>query len=66
MGYKATLVNGRTMFCRQEQVLGSRVASKVCANAEDVDRATQSSKDLTRSIQQNSLQPTGKCGSRCR
>jgi hypothetical protein len=60
MGYKPTMVNGRTMFCRQEQELGSRVASKVCANAEDVDRATQSSKEVTRSVQQNSMQPTVK------
>jgi hypothetical protein len=60
MGYKPAVVNGRTMFCRQEQELGSRVASKVCTNAEDVDRLTQTSKEVTRSVQQNSMQPTGK------
>lgn len=60
MGYKPTQVNGRTMFCRQEQELGSRLASRVCTNAEDLDRLTQSSKEVTRSVQQNSIQPTVK------
>lgn len=50
-GYKPEVHNGQTFFCRREAVLGSRLESKVCGTAAEIERSTQNSQELAERIQ---------------
>jgi len=54
-GYKPKVnKNGITMYCRNEQELGSHFGHQVCGTPEDLERAALTSKEETERIQQAS------------
>jgi hypothetical protein len=61
-GYRAKTVNGTTMYCRGEAVLGSRFEKQRCGTADDLDKATRASQDTAGAIQRSALMgsPGGK------
>jgi hypothetical protein len=59
-GYKPEMRHGVKMFCRREQVLGSRLGEeKRCATLEQLKVSEQESKDLGRRLQQVQKNPQG-------
>jgi hypothetical protein len=60
LGYKAKVIRGQQMYCRQEDVIGSRFPVENCASALDIDTRTQQSKEATNTLQkQKSIGPHG-------
>lgn len=57
MGYRPKVQNGRTIYCRSEAILGSRFEKSICGSADDIDKATQNSKDFTEGVQRNTSNP---------
>ena len=59
-GYKMEMRHGEKVFCRREEMLGSRLnAQKVCSTAEQLTRTeTEAQASVTRSMMQQS-NPTG-------
>jgi hypothetical protein len=55
MGYRPKMVNGTTMYCRGEAVLGSRFEKQRCGTADDLDKATRNSQDTVGDIQRSAL-----------
>jgi hypothetical protein len=62
LGYRPKTVNGATMYCRGEAMVGSRLEKQVCGTADDLDKASQVSKDSAGEVQRRALQgsPAGK------
>jgi hypothetical protein len=60
-GYKPEMRGGVKVFCRREQVLGSRLGGeqKHCATVEQLKVSEQESKDLGRRLQQVQKNPQG-------
>ena len=59
-GYRAEMLNGEKVYCKTEQVLGSRIAvKKVCGTVEALQTREQLSKDAAERAQQHQLNPTG-------
>ena len=61
-GYRSKTVNGVTMYCRGEIVLGSRFEKQMCGTADDLDKSSRNSKDITDDVQRRALMgsPAGK------
>jgi hypothetical protein len=60
MGYKPEMRNGQKVFCRREQILGSRLAEgKNCATAEQLKISQQETQDVIEKIQRTQKNPTG-------
>ena len=45
LGYKPEVHNGVTLFCRNEQKIGTRFETKNCSNGDDIERAAREAKD---------------------
>ena len=59
-GYRLETRNGEKVYCKTEQVLGSRIAGKtVCGTVNEWQSREQLSKDMAQSAQQHQLTPTG-------
>ena len=55
LGYSMKMHDGEKLWCRHEEVLGSRVGGKlVCSTPEQIRLAEQQSKDTTESVQRSS------------
>ena len=55
-GYKPEVHNGVTLFCRNEQKMGTRFETKTCSNGDDIERAARDAKDTIKNTQrQNPL-----------
>jgi len=53
--------HGDKMYCRNEDVLGSRVAGrKVCGTVEELETREQLSKEMLGNAQRQQLNPSGK------
>jgi hypothetical protein len=50
-GYKPTVQNGQTYYCKSEQVMGSRFEHKVCRTAEQVSADRNQGRDETEKSQ---------------
>ena len=59
-GYKPQMRGGTKVYCKREQVLGSRLgASEVCATADQLKSSTQNSRDATEQSQRYGTNPRG-------
>ena len=59
-GYKLEMRNGKKVFCRREQVLGSRLGEeKHCATLEQLKVLQQESKEAVDKIQRTQKNPQG-------
>jgi len=55
-GYRPETHNGVTLFCRNEQKIGTRFETKTCSNGDDIERAARDAKDAVQNVQrQNPL-----------
>jgi hypothetical protein len=55
LGYSLKMHDGEKLWCRHEEVLGSRVGGKVvCSTTEQIRVNEQQSKDITESVQRSS------------
>src|SRR5579859_3058488 len=52
-GYKRKVVNGQTVYCREDAETGSHFAKTHCGTAEQLSSATQQSRDFTDQMQRN-------------
>ena len=60
-GYRLETRNGEKMYCRSEEVLGSRLAGrKVCGTVSELDQREHLSRDMAENAQRMQLNPTGK------
>jgi hypothetical protein len=60
-GYRLEVRHGEKMYCRNEEVLGSRLGGKkVCGTVADLEEREHLSRDMTESAQRLQLNPTGK------
>ena len=60
-GYHVEMRHGEKLYCRSEEVLGSRVpGKKICGTADELQDREHSSKEMTESAQRMQLNPTGK------
>lgn len=58
-GYKPEMRNGQKVYCRREQVLGSRLGEeKHCGTIEQLGIRTQNSRDQTDLIQRTQVNPS--------
>jgi hypothetical protein len=59
-GYKPEMRNGQRVFCRREQVMGSRLGeAKHCGTVEQLKILGQESRDITEHVQRTQLNPNG-------
>jgi hypothetical protein len=59
-GYKLEMHGGQKLFCRREQVLGSRLGEqKHCGTADQLKVNQQESRDATEKIQRTEKNPQG-------
>jgi hypothetical protein len=55
-GYTLKMHDGDKLWCRHEEVLGSRVGGKqVCSTPEQIRQTEQQSKAITESVQRSSM-----------
>jgi hypothetical protein len=60
-GYRLETRNGEKMYCRTEEVLGSRLAGrKVCGTVEEIESRERISQEMVGSAQRTQLSPSGK------
>jgi len=60
-GYRLEVRNGEKMYCRSEEVLGSRLAGrKVCGTVDELQEREHLSRDMAESAQRTQLNVTGK------
>jgi hypothetical protein len=60
-GYRLEMRHGEKMYCRSEEVLGSRVAGrKVCGTVEELENREHLSQEMIGNVQRQQLNPTGK------
>jgi len=60
-GYRLEMRHGEKMYCRSEEVLGSRLAGrKVCGTVEEVENREHLSQEMVGNAQRVQLNPTGK------
>ena len=60
-GYRLEMRNGEKMYCRSEEVLGSRVGGrKICGTVDALLEREHLSRELAESAQRQQLNPTGK------
>jgi hypothetical protein len=60
-GYHVEMRNGEKMYCRSEEVLGSRVGGrKICGTLDALLEREHMSRELAESVQRQQLNPTGK------
>jgi len=60
-GYKPEMRGGTKVYCKREQVLGSRLgAPEHCSTAEQLKATTQMSREVTEQSQRFGTNPTGK------
>lgn len=60
-GYRLETRNGEKMYCRNEEVLGSRLAGrKVCGTVEEIESRERISQEMVGSAQRTQLSPSGK------
>jgi len=58
LGWKPKTLNGVTVYCKKEDVIGSRFPTESCASAEIIDMRTQQAKDdLYKYQRQNTVVP---------
>ena len=59
-GYRLEMRHGEKFYCRNEEVLGSRVGGrKVCGTVADLQDRERLSRDMAESAQRQQLNPTG-------
>ena len=59
-GYRPETRNGEKLYCKTEEVIGSRIAAKrVCGTVDELQNREQNYKDAAQSAQQHQLNPTG-------
>jgi len=59
-GYKPQMRGGTKVYCKREQVLGSRLgAPEVCATADQLKTSTQNSREATEQSQRYGTNPRG-------
>ncbi|HEY1313233.1 MAG TPA: hypothetical protein VGE92_05120 [Steroidobacteraceae bacterium] len=54
-GYKPETHNGQTLWCRREAQIGTRFETKSCGTADDLERQTKESQDMTARVQQKNV-----------
>jgi hypothetical protein len=60
-GYRLEMRHGVKMYCRNEEVLGSRLGGrKICGTVEDLQEREHLSREMAESAQRLQLNPTGK------
>jgi hypothetical protein len=60
-GYKLEMRHGEKLYCRSEEVLGSRLAGrKVCGSVEELLEREHASQEMAGAAQRTQLNPTGK------
>lgn len=60
-GYKPEMHNGVKLFCRREEVLGSRLAAgKICATPERLERIEAEARQAVEHVQQNAAPPSSR------
>jgi hypothetical protein len=60
-GYRLEMRHGEKMYCRSEEVLGSRLAGrKVCGTVEELENREHLSQEMIGNVQRQQLNPTGK------
>jgi hypothetical protein len=59
-GFRPETRNGEKVYCKTEEVIGSRIATKrVCGTVDELQSREQNYKDAAQSAQQHQLNPTG-------
>jgi hypothetical protein len=60
-GYRLEMRHGEKMYCRSEEVLGSRLAGrKVCGTVQELENREHLSQEMAGNAQRQQLNPTGK------
>jgi hypothetical protein len=60
-GYRLETRNGEKMYCRNEEVLGSRLGGrKVCGTVQELENREHLSQEMIGNVQRQQLNPTGK------
>jgi hypothetical protein len=60
-GYRLEMRNGQKVYCRSEEVLGSRLGrKKTCGSVEELEEREHLSREVTETAQRSQLNPTGK------
>jgi hypothetical protein len=60
-GYRLEMRRGEKIYCRNEEVLGSRLAGrKVCGTVEELENREHLSQEMIGNAQRQQLNPTGK------
>jgi hypothetical protein len=60
-GYHLEMRHGEKFYCRNEEVLGSRLGGrKLCGTVEDLQEREHRSRDMAEGAQRQQLNPTGK------
>jgi hypothetical protein len=60
-GYHLEMQHGEKMYCRTEEVMGSRLGGKkTCGTVEQLEDREHRSKEMAESAQRSQLNPTGK------
>jgi len=60
-GYRLETRDGKKVYCRSEEVLGSRLAAKkTCGTVEDLMEREHLSREMVEGVQRQQLNPTGK------
>jgi len=59
-GYRVEMRHGEKFYCRNEEVLGSRLGGrKICGTVEDLQDRERLSRDMAEGAQRQQLNPTG-------
>jgi hypothetical protein len=59
-GYRLEMRHGEKFYCRNEEVLGSRLGGrKICGTVEDLQDRERLSRDMAEGAQRQQLNPTG-------
>lgn len=56
-GYTRVVKDGRELYCRPDEVLGSRVSREVCRTAAELENARRNSDDYMRGVQNAAGEP---------
>src|ERR1700722_19421716 len=57
-GYKLAILRGKRVYCRNEMLTGSNLATKVCQTAEQIDEEERAGRDILLRVRPDGCQPT--------
>jgi len=60
MGYRPQMHNGQKLFCKREDVMGSRIGGQMrCGTVDQLAAETRLSREATENAQRTQLNPSG-------